>query len=153
MLTMLTRSTPLLLVAALLSACATTSGGAGGKSSGKGVGPEVRAVERWDLLIARKAEVAYDYLSPGKRATEKREDYAKAMNNRPIRWEKVSLYSKKCEKESSCTIALQVDVSVPSAGVGGMAPAVGFVEETWIRADNGVWYFLPPAGGTEPVAR
>lgn len=144
MLTMLTRSTPLLLVAALLSACATTSGGAGARSSGKGVGPEVRAVERWNLLIERKAELAYDYLSPGKRATEKREDYATAMNNRPVRWQKVTLYGKTCPKEDTCTITLQVDVSVPLMGNAGSAASLGFPEETWIRGTDGVWYYLGP---------
>jgi len=153
MIPLLTRLTPILLAAGLLAACATTSGGGGGKASVRGVAPEVRAVERWDLLIARKAEVAYDYLTPGKRATETREAYAEAMNNRPIRWQKVSLYSKKCEREDSCVVALQVDVAVPSGGVGGMAPALGFVEETWIRSEDGVWYFLPGIAGTEPTAR
>ena len=141
----LSRPLLLLLIASFLSACATTSGGGAGKASAKGVAPEVRAIERWDLLIARKGELAYDYLSPGNRATEARETYAKTMNNRPVHWEKVTLYSKKCDKEDSCKIALQLDVSIPSGGTGGMAPALGFVEEMWIRADDGAWYFLGSA--------
>ena len=140
---LLPRLALLALLGSLLSACATAPGG---KASAKDVAPEDRATARWNLLIARKAELAYDYLSPGKRATETREAYASAMNNRPIRWEKVTLHSKKCEKDDACTIALQVDVTVPSGGVGGMTPSLGFVEETWIRAKDGIWYFLGTGG-------
>lgn len=140
---LLPRLALLALLGSLLSACATAPGG---KGAAKGAAPEDRAVARWNLLIARKAELAYDYLSPGKRATETREAYASAMNSRPIRWEKVTLHSKTCDKEDACRIALQVDVTVPSGGAGGMTPSLGFVEETWIRAKDGVWYLLPPGG-------
>lgn len=133
----------LTLLAAVLSACAAT----GGKSAikAKGVPPEERAIERWNLLIERKAELAWDYLSPGKRAIEKREDYAAAMNSRPIRWQKVTLHSKSCAKEDTCTIMLQVDVEVPMMGGSGMASSLGFPRETWIRGADDVWYFLGSA--------
>ncbi|MCW5566609.1 MAG: hypothetical protein KIS84_00070 [Dokdonella sp.] len=130
----------LALLAAALSACAST----GGKVKAKGVSPEDRALERWNLLIERKAELAYDYMSPGKRAIEKREDYASAMNNRPVRWKKVMLHSKTCAKEDTCTIILQVDVEVPMMGGTGMATSLGFPEETWIRGADGIWYYLGP---------
>ncbi len=136
----LSRLILLALLAAVLSACTAT----GGKLKAKGVSPEDRALERWNLLIERKAELAYDYLSPGKRATEKREDYATAMNNRPVRWQKVTLYGKTCPKEDTCTITLQVDVSVPLMGNAGSAASLGFPEETWIRGTDGVWYYLGP---------
>ena len=47
---------------------------------------EKRAVERWNYLVARQAEKAYDYLSPGTRETQTRESYAASMNNRPVKW-------------------------------------------------------------------
>ncbi len=134
----------LTLLAAVLAGCAAT----GGKLKAKGVPPEERALERWNLLIERKAERAYDYLSPGKRATEKREDYASAMNNRPVRWQKATYYKKDCAREDSCVVTLQVDVQVPMAAIGGMMPSLGFVEETWIRADDGIWYYLGPTPRT-----
>ena len=127
-------------LAATLAGCATTSGGKVSKA-----GPEVRAIERWDLLIARDAAKAYDYLSPGTRQTETRDAYAQKMNSRPIRWEKVLLYSKNCVSESSCKIALQLDINVPLPGVGN-APSVAFAEENWIRDTDGAWYYLGPVG-------
>ena len=133
----------LTLLAAVLSACAAT----GGKSAikAKGVPPEERAIERWNLLIERKAEQAYDYLSPGKRAIEKRDDYAAAMNGRPVRWQKATFLSKTCAKEDTCTITMQVDVEVPMMGGSGLASSLGFPQETWIRGADGVWYFLGSA--------
>lgn len=105
---------------------------------------ETRAVERWDLLIARKAEKAYDYLSPGFRATKKREDYATEMNNRPVHWDKVLPYSQHCDKPDVCVVSLQVDADVKMPGVRKNVSTVGFVTETWIRT-RGKWYMLPNA--------
>lgn len=130
----------LLVLAVVLAGCATMSGGKVSKA-----GPEVRAIERWDLLIARDAAKAYDYLTPGTRLTEKRDAYAQKMNSRPIRWEKALLYSKNCPTADSCRIALQLDINVPLPGVGN-APSLAFVEENWIRDADGAWYYLGPVG-------
>ena len=103
-----------------------------------------RAIERWELLIAHKAEKAYDYLSPGYRATKKRDEYAREMNDRPVRWTKVLPYREVCEKPEVCVIDLQVDVTVKMPGVTQPVSSVGFVKETWIRS-RGKWYLLPHA--------
>ncbi len=103
---------------------------------------EKRAVERWSLLIAHKAEQAYDYLSPGFRATKKRDDYAAEMNHRPVRWQKVIPYSQQCDKPDVCVLNMQVDVDVKMPGIGKDVSSVGFVTETWILV-RGKWYLLP----------
>lgn len=103
---------------------------------------ENRALERWNLLIAHDAEKAYDYLSPGYRATKKRDDYAKEMNDRPVQWKKVLPYSQACDKPDVCIVNMQVDSTVKMPGVGKTVPTVGFVTETWILS-RGKWYFLP----------
>ena len=103
-----------------------------------------RAIQRWDLLIAQKADKAYDYLSPGYRATVKREDYARDMKERPIKWSRVRPYREVCDKPNVCVIDLQVDVGVKMPGVSQMVSSVGFVSETWILS-RGTWYFLPHA--------
>ncbi|HMM65342.1 MAG TPA: hypothetical protein PKC03_00240 [Dokdonella sp.] len=105
---------------------------------------ERRAIERWDLLIQKKAEKAYDFLSPGFRATKKREDYAQEMNNRPVRWTKVLPYKQACDKPDICILDLQIDYSTKMPGVGTDVSSVGFVRETWIRS-KGQWYMLPDA--------
>ena len=103
-----------------------------------------RAVERWNLLIEHKADKAYDYLSPGYRATKKRDEYAKEMNDRPVRWTKVLPFREICDKPDVCVIDLQVDIGVKMPGVSQPVSSVGFVTETWIRT-RGKWYLLPHA--------
>jgi hypothetical protein len=145
------------LIAALLaSACASQSPRP--ESSGTGeaapapVNREVerRALERWNLLVERKAEKAYDYLSPGYRKTLPREQYAREMNNRPVRWSKVLPYRQDCSKPDVCVLDLQVDYETKVPGVRQNVASVGFVNETWIRV-RGKWYLLPkakdPTGG------
>ncbi|MEO7934783.1 MAG: hypothetical protein ABIR27_00840 [Dokdonella sp.] len=101
-----------------------------------------RSIERWELLIAHKADKAYDYLSPGFKATKKREDYTKEMSDRPVEWQKVLPYSQVCDKPDVCVVNIQVDANVKMPGVGKRVSSVGFVTETWIRT-HGKWYFLP----------
>ncbi len=150
-------STPLLAVliaaSALMAGCAADSAkpdkaSADSAKSAVGAVPnkaaENRALERWNLLIAHKAEKAYDYLSPGFRATKTRDEYAREMNERPVQWKKVLPYREVCDKPDVCVIDLQVDAGVKLPGVSNMVSTVGFVTETWIRS-HGKWYFLPEA--------
>src|SRR5690606_24177248 len=93
----------LLFATLLTSACSSQStrpDQAGTDASAKTVNKDVerRALERWAFLIERKAEKAYDYLSPGYRQTKSRDEYAKEMNNRPVQWSKVLPYRQVCDK-------------------------------------------------------
>lgn len=101
-----------------------------------------RAVERWNYLIEHKAEQAYDYLSPGFRTTQTREDYAATMNNRPVQWKDVAFDRKECEAER-CKVYVNVSYSLPvAAAKGKIASNTRSITETWILVD-GDWYFLP----------
>lgn len=101
-----------------------------------------RSVERWNYLIAHEAEKAYDYLSPGFRSTKTREDYAAAMNNRPLQWKAVKFNSKTCE-EDRCTVLLDItyEVKLPLA-TGKTTESTSTQKETWILVD-GEWCLLP----------
>lgn len=134
-----------LVAGLLLAGCASQATKTEGAISGKeNKVVERRALERWDLLIQKKAEKAYDYLSPGFRATKQRDDYAQEMNNRPVRWSKVLPYRQNCEKPDICVVDLQIDFHTKMPGVGTEASSTGFVRETWIRT-KGQWYLLPDA--------
>jgi hypothetical protein len=140
-----------ILFAALLgTGCASQSSrpdaDAGTDSTGKATHSDVerRALERWALLIEHKAEKAYDYLSPGYRQTKSRDEYAKDMNNRPVRWSKVMPYRQACDKPDVCELDLQVDFETQMPGMRQSVASVGFVNETWIRT-GGKWYLLPKA--------
>ncbi len=126
-------------VAALVVGCA--SGGVRGGSSPDAI--DALSVQRWEFLIARQADKAYDLLSPGYRSTRTREAYAAAMNSRPINWKKVTFVKKECEAER-CEVFLLVDHTIRLPGIGIAKPQEAFapLRETWIRS-AGRWYYLP----------
>ena len=100
-----------------------------------------RAVQRWDLLIAHQADKAWDFLSPGYRATKTRAQYNDEMNSRGIRWSKVGFGSQDCEGDT-CKVHLFVDYSMKMGGPAGMVKSSAPLQETWVRVD-GKWYYLP----------
>ncbi|HEY6940283.1 hypothetical protein [Dokdonella sp.] len=101
-----------------------------------------RSVERWNHLIAHEAEKAYDYLTPGFRATQTRDAYAAAMNNRAVQWKAAKFKEKTCEAER-CTVQIDVTYIVTAPGMGGRPmESTSTQSETWIYS-KGDWYFLP----------
>ena len=123
----------IVLVALLASGCADPS---------KPENVDRRAVERWDHLIAHEAEKAYDYLTPGFRATQSRDAYAAAMNNRGVQWTSAKFKSKECDADR-CKVLIDVAYSVKMPGLDGKSsPATSAQSEVWILVD-GNWYMLP----------
>ena len=105
---------------------------------------EKRAVERWNFLIAHQAEKAYDYLTPGTRETQTRENYAASMNNRPVRWSAAKFNRKECDADR-CKVYVDVSYSVAMPGAGGAGRSVESSNtqiETWVRVED-EWFFLP----------
>ena len=102
---------------------------------------QTRSVERWNLLITHKAEKAWDYLTPGYRETKPRDIYAKEMNDRAVRWTKVSFSSQECDA-NVCKVRLTVDYNVNLGGLSGKVQSIAPVTETWVNV-KGHWYFLP----------
>jgi hypothetical protein len=102
-----------------------------------------RAVERWNLLIAHKAEQAYDYLSPGYRATQTRDEYAKSKNSSQIHWQSVAPVDEKCEAET-CVVHVIVtsNITLPQLQ-GHEVKSESPLTEQWLKT-NGQWFFLPP---------
>jgi hypothetical protein len=132
-----------------LAAC---GGAPGVKGANDDAVLQQRSTERWNLLIAHKAEKAYDYLSPGTRSTESREKYTADMNNRPVHWQSVSYVDRKCDDADACTLQLQAAYSVNmSARMGHDVQSTTLVWERWIRVD-GQWYYLPERS-VNPVSK
>jgi hypothetical protein len=139
------RAAPLPAAFALALLLAGCQAAGGTKSSADNAPPEVRAIERWKLLIAGDTAKAYEYLSPGVRSTKPQPAYAAEMAARPIRWETVELHEPKpvCETADACLVKVLVtySVDVPLPNVGRVtSPSVQ--EEKWIELD-GVWYHVP----------
>jgi hypothetical protein len=102
-----------------------------------------RAVKRWNFLIERKAENAYDYLTPGFRATKSRDEYAREMNGRGMKWLDVTFNSEECNADT-CTVRLLVNIEIDMTGSVGHVKTMSPVVETWIK-EGGNWYYLPDA--------
>jgi len=126
------------LVLAALSGCAA---GPGVTKAADESAIRTRAVERWELLIAHKAEKAWDYLTPGYRTTKPRQAYADEMNSRGMRWTKVTFASQECDVDT-CKVSLMVGYTVDLGGLAGRVGSASPVVETWVKI-KGSWYYLP----------
>jgi len=126
---------------ALLALSGCMSGVQGGGKDEDSAVVRTRAVERWNLLIAHKAEKAWDYLSPGARETQPRDAYAQEMNTRAMRWTSVTFGSQECDADT-CKVSLVVGYNLDLGGLTGRVGSASPVVETWIKV-KGRWYFLP----------
>lgn len=111
-----------------------------------------KVTQRWDYLIAHKAEKAYDFLSPGYRDTVTRENYAASMNNRPVSWESVQFVDQNCDADA-CTVHLKLKFKV-AVNLHGIRRIQGDspLTERWIK-ESGRWYFLPDSRYKAPKAK
>jgi hypothetical protein len=126
----------------MLGALAVALGGCKFGSSDDNV--DRRSVERWNYLIAHQAEKAYDYLTPGTREMQTRENYAALMNNRPVRWASAKFNRKECDADR-CKVYVDVSYSVAMPGAAGSGRSVESSNtqiETWVRVED-EWFFLP----------
>lgn len=105
-----------------------------------------RALERWALLIARRGEEAYDYLTPGYQKTHDRAKYGLDMNNRPVRWFRASYQQADCISEISCEVTIFVEYKVRIAAAMGPTESFAFIKERWLKLEN-VWYYLKEETG------
>jgi hypothetical protein len=136
-----TRLAIVLLLAALLSACATTP-----KTPTQTL--EERAQARWQLLIAGDVGGAYQYLSPGYRTMNSRDAYAARLGRRQVQWLDAKVESTNCpEGEAYCDVivALTYEVRSTLPRVGRMGTTSQLVER-WIQ-DGGQWFHLPTGPG------
>lgn len=102
---------------------------------------ESRAAARWELVLARDFEAAWEYMTPGFRQTTNRFDYARDMAGRPLRWLSAEVAGKECE-EDLCKIKILVGYQAIGAPAGmGQMRLSREIEETWIRLD-GAWWFV-----------
>lgn len=110
-----------------------------------------RASERWNLLVSHEPVKAYEYLSPGYRATHTLDQYVAFIATARVHWKEAKIQSQKCDTES-CTVDLTVKSVIPGQMVNAPhdieheAPVV----EHWILS-GGEWYFLPDSR-LEPIA-
>lgn len=151
----------LLASSVLLAACAgtaTRTGGnnataaasAAGTTSAASDSEEAlkqRAEQRWQYLIDKQAEKAYDFLTPGYRMTVSKADYAKRMNHRPVHWQAAKAHKISCESRDRCTVYMSITYTTPLPGFGTAGASLfSPSKEDWLYLRN-QWYYLPREGG------
>ncbi len=102
---------------------------------------DTRSVERWSLLIGGKADKAYDFLSPGYRATKPRKEYAEEMNNRPVHWKEAKFIDKECH-EDACNVRVWVSFTVRMRAGAPETKSGDMLQEKWVNV-SGAWYYVP----------
>lgn len=129
------RTACIALGASLLGACASTA-----PAPEQSAGAADRARQRWALLIARDPAKAWEFLSPGYRSTMPLEQYTRETLARPITWISAEVRDEVCESEAcTITVGLEYQATLPTVG---KVQYPAFVEERWIRLDDG-WYHVP----------
>ena len=109
------------------------------KAQGEKIGQ--RAVQRWENIINKKFDDAYEMLSPGYRQTHNKKDYVSVIANRPVQWTKATYIDHECQSPDVCTIRVNIefDFMMPTAG---RVKSENPVLEKWLRVEN-EWYFFP----------
>ncbi len=127
-----------LAAAAMVAGC--QPGSESGDASVKSL--KARAEQRWAYLIEKKAEKAYEYLTPGYRKTKSLEQYIAEKTSVALRWKRATAGETEC-KEDVCTvfISLEYEVSLPNSG-GKPIETFAPLREKWVKL-SGKWYFLP----------
>ena len=101
---------------------------------------EERAQQRWDHVVAREFEQAYQFFSPGYRETTPLHEYMIDVLSRPVRWVEAEVIGASC-LEDVCRLSVAVTYQ-PAAGPGHFRQLqpTRTIEERWIRVD-GVWWY------------
>lgn len=129
-----------LVAVAMFSGCQTSPTRNGGSSDADIV--KQRAVQRWNYLIEKKAEKAYEYLTPGYRKTKALQQYIAERTNVPLQYKNVAASKAECT-EDVCDVWVSVNYQVMLPGGGGQ-PIDTFapMQEKWVKSGK-QWYFLP----------
>lgn len=136
----------LALILTLLAGCAA----GGGPKPTAAVAPSddeqltTRPIERWEHLIAKRLDPAWEYLSPGYRGTRDKDEYIATMSTRPVRWLRAEYHSHKCiDVGSFCEVNLKLTFLVVSRQIGvGEMQSFGYVTERWVKSGD-YWYHVP----------
>jgi hypothetical protein len=93
-----------------------------------------RAEARWQAMIAKDLDKAYEFLSPGSKAANPVTLFKAKI--RPLDWRSAKALSANCDSDK-CSLKLEISFYSQKA----RGEIVTVLEETWIR-DAGRWWFV-----------
>ncbi|MEJ5207643.1 hypothetical protein [Denitratimonas sp. CY0512] len=136
-------------VTVLLAACGASTPERPGSKLAPEEAVAQRAQERWDAIIAKDYARAYEYLTPGTRATTPYEGYARRLlGGVAIRWTKADVDRVECTEPGVCEAKVYITYLVRPAQMGtGNLEGYSPVYEKWLRSDDGQWHHLPSTTG------
>lgn len=94
-----------------------------------------RVQARWDILLTKDLDKAYEFLSPATRVTLSKDVYKLRIN--PAYWRGATAKSATC-KEEVCDVKVELKIMVLAK-----LPVDQMIEEKWIL-DQGQWWFVHP---------
>jgi len=104
---------------------------------------EERAQARWDYMVARDFQSAYEYYSPGYRETVSLANFSVDMANRPVVWVSAEVAEAECESQDRCNLVAEVTYRVPGGPTGiNEMRMTRKIEELWLRLE-GEWWLSP----------
>lgn len=97
-----------------------------------------RAQQRVDLLLDRKYDQAYQYLTPSYRALNNTESY-RARFGDGAKWIAPKVANVECPTENRCVVTVKLKVLVVARGFS--KPIDSNMTETWLKEDGQWWYY------------
>ena len=97
-----------------------------------------RSEARWDALIKRDFDKAWEYTQPAYRALVGQKDYYKRFGGAG-QWKGVQIHEVTCEPER-CTVRLRLTSTLNVPRFRGQE-LTGYIDETWVRADGQWWFY------------
>ena len=97
-----------------------------------------RSEARWDALIKRDFDKAWEYTQPAYRALVGQKAYYKRFGGAGP-WKGVQIHEVTCEPER-CTVRLRLTSTINVPRFRGQE-LTGYIDETWVRADGQWWFY------------
>jgi len=103
---------------------------------------EERAQARWEAMVARDFQTAWEYYTPGYREQTTAAEFEGEMARRPVQWTAAEVFEVNCaETEPSCEVRVRVDYQAQAAVPGvGMLKSKSGVTEIWLQIGGEWWY-------------
>lgn len=136
---------------ALLAACGASTPERPGSKLAPEEAVAQRAQERWDAIIAKDYARAYEYLTPGTRATTPYEAYAKKLAASTLIWSAAQVEDVVCDEPEVCraTVYITFTLRSPPVAFQGVSTETP-LNERWLQS-AGEWYHLPEPAGAQSL--
>lgn len=125
----------------LTTAAATALVGCAGLTSSAPPEQVVRqlATQRWQALLSRNFDKAYEFSVPSYRALRNAEYYKRNREATPVKWISAEVFGVECEA-IKCVVRIKLE-SKPIVPFNFPGNIVGGIDETWVLEGGKWWMF------------